>query len=301
MNQPNFLIVGASKSGTTSLWHYLNEHPDIYLPKPKEPLFFIIDKVKNYYRKDPAYLAAKDNLIYNFEDYQNLFTLQPENIIKGEASASYLYYYKTAVGNIKKYLAEEPKIIIILREPVKKVISHFTFYKCNGWEPHSFEKALALEHERKSKNYNPFYHYTSQGFYYDSVKYYIENFKKVHVCFYDDLKDNLTQFLNEIFNFLEVKEFKIKGNKTEYNKSFMPKHNSLNLIVEKNRKFHAFLKKSLPFINWSKIRQKVIQFNKLEDFSIDESTYKQLKELYKEDVNKLQELLQVDLLNKWGY
>ena len=52
---PNFLIVGAAKSGTTSLWRYLSEHPEIFMSKNKEPKYFIKDLFENMNPKDPFY------------------------------------------------------------------------------------------------------------------------------------------------------------------------------------------------------------------------------------------------------
>ena len=87
---PNFLIVGAPRSGTTSLHNYLNQHPDIFLPsyredgmKVKEPRFFIKDIVKN----------RVHNGIWSWKEYQSLFEKVTSEKLIGESTALYLYYY----------------------------------------------------------------------------------------------------------------------------------------------------------------------------------------------------------------
>ena len=69
--KPNFLVAGVAKSGTTSLYYYLKQHPDIYLPR-KETFFFISDVYKNINAEDPAH-RYKDDIIFSLEDYVNLY------------------------------------------------------------------------------------------------------------------------------------------------------------------------------------------------------------------------------------
>ncbi len=109
---PNFLIVGAAKSGTTSLYYYLHEHPEIFLSAIKEPKFFSSEVLKDQYltRKN------KDLYVGSYEEYRNLFrNVQSEKAI-GEASTDTLFLYGSTIPRIKKYLGD-PKIIVILRNP----------------------------------------------------------------------------------------------------------------------------------------------------------------------------------------
>src|SRR6478735_3161381 len=110
---PNLFIVGAAKSGTTSLYHYLSQHKDIYMCQVKEPHFFSVTKNKNY----KAYEVPQKDTIYhtriiqNIETYLSLFEGGVECKYKGEASPSYLY----DKGSAKKIFDFNPdsRIIII--------------------------------------------------------------------------------------------------------------------------------------------------------------------------------------------
>lgn len=107
VHKPNFFIVGAPKCGTTSLWKWLREHPQIFLPKKKEPDFFNFD----HYRGECRTL----------EDYESFFKKAKPHQLIGEATPSYLWS-NTAIPAILKYV-KQPKIVVIIRHPVDMAIS----------------------------------------------------------------------------------------------------------------------------------------------------------------------------------
>lgn len=299
---PNFLLVGASKAGTSSIWEYLNSHPEITLPKPKEPLFFIYDVWKDNNTKDKAHIAARPKLIDSFEEYLKMF----ENVhtkLRGEASASYLYHYDVAIPNIIKILSSNTKIIIILRNPVDKVLSHFKFYKTRGWEPYSFNKALKLEEWRIKENYNAFYHYTKQGFYFKAVNEYKKAFKNVHICLYDDLKENPSLMMNNIFRFLGVDSYSKIDFTKKYNVSTVPKSQMLKKVLKGKYRLIKQINNNLNFIDLKKIKRALLKANVSHNPTkrISENEIKKLKDLYFNDVIELQELLGIDLVERWGF
>ena len=111
----DFFIVGAPKAGTTSLYHYLNQHPAIEMSRIKEPNFFSSKSLKEsgtYYRSI---------IVDNQEDYHSLFNLGNEGVLFGDASVSYLFYNDVA-NKIKNY-NHLAKIIIVLRNPIERAFS----------------------------------------------------------------------------------------------------------------------------------------------------------------------------------
>ena len=134
---PNFFIVGAPKSGTTSLFEYLSTHPNVFTPKMKEPHFFSDD-------------LAAGREIHTLKEYLLLFEkiVEGETAI-GEASTGYLYS-SVAAENIKKF-NPEAKIIAILRNPVDMIYSlhsqfYYAFIECEK----NFIKAWRLQDKRLS-------------------------------------------------------------------------------------------------------------------------------------------------------
>jgi hypothetical protein len=198
MTLPNFLIVGAAKSGTTSLYAYLAQHPDVYLCPVKEPCFF----------SDGNPRLVRTNL-----EYEALFDTRTSEKAVGEASASYLYDPE-APKKIKA-LMNGVKIIIILRNPINRAYSQWgqIFYQL-GYEELSFEEALLEEDTRISLGkfnedspfYYGFYHYFHVGLYYEQVKRYFDIFyrERVQVHIFEEFIKDPGQTCKEIFSFIGV-------------------------------------------------------------------------------------------------
>ena len=113
LRMPDFLLVGAQKSGTTSITNYLRQHPDISISRIKEPNFFSyynesrfsINKLKEF----NALSKNSFDVITNFEDYIKLF--DSNKSIYGDCSVHYLYQYKMTIKNIKKYIKKDIHIL----------------------------------------------------------------------------------------------------------------------------------------------------------------------------------------------
>ena len=177
---PNFLIVGAAKSGTSSLHNYLNQHPDIFMPtfnkngvNVKEPQFFVKEKVMDRIHSG----------VWDWENYIDLFKQAESHQAIGEASVFYLYYYEEAIKNIKRYLNNEIKIIIILRNPIDRAFSAYTHVSRSVKENLSFEEAIELEDKRliKDKKLTPMVRYKDMGLYYKMVNAFLKSFDNVHL------------------------------------------------------------------------------------------------------------------------
>ena len=143
-NKPNFLVVGAAKSGTTSLFNYLTQHSDIYIPEVKECRFFS-QLPKNYKGLGAEFFPNSG--ITDERVYFNLFSGHEDKVC-GDMSNDYLYYYEKSIKNIKKYLGNEIKIVIVLRNPIDRAYSNYMHHIRDGWENISFEQALDDENRR---------------------------------------------------------------------------------------------------------------------------------------------------------
>ncbi|WP_181346894.1 sulfotransferase [Thalassobacillus sp. CUG 92003] len=230
--KPDFFIVGAAKAGTTSLYEYLTQHPDIYMPDHKEPHYF------GEYKASGAYI---DNL----KDYHSLFKGASMKTKVGEASTSYLYSTKAA-KEIKKY-QPNAKIIIMLRNPVDRAYSLYWHQVRDSFESLSFEEALENESQRIDEGRMFGFHYVQSGFYYQQVKRYMDIFggSNVKVCIFEEFKKDPLIICNDIFQFLGIERLNfIKAD--IYNKSGQPKFTSINKVVNKNSIAKKVLKGVLP-------------------------------------------------------
>ena len=174
---PDFLIIGAQKGGTTSLYLYLNEHPNIGGAVIKEVSFFD----KNYHQGLAWYRAQFPTPL------RKLYTrdVRKQNYIVGEASPGYLIY-PHAPERIAKILPRV-KLIALLRNPVERAYSQYRHNVERGYEQLSFADAIEAEEERtraeKEKvlndaQYNSTaffrYSYLARGVYVDQLKHWLE-------------------------------------------------------------------------------------------------------------------------------
>ncbi len=199
MKKPNLFIVGAARSGTTSLWQYLKVHPEIYMPEDelhKEPSFF------SDIRKD-----------LTLDKYLALFERANESYKWiGEASVAYITDPLSA-SRIHEF-DPSAKIIIMLRNPAERAYSLYNWMVQDGYEyASSFEEALKLEEtrllEKQSTWYKPNYYwgylYFRSGLYHDQVKRYLELFKdNVLIITFEDFINDPGSSYRQVCFFLEI-------------------------------------------------------------------------------------------------
>ena len=139
INKPNFIIVGAPKCGSTSLYSYLDKHPDVFMSPIKEPGFLIKEYYQNISPKSPNYKKQFDYLVLEKDKYFSLFSnLDKHYHAFGEASVTYMFSPDLAIKNILKYIGKNVSIIIILRNPVDRCISQYKYISELGFEKNSF-------------------------------------------------------------------------------------------------------------------------------------------------------------------
>ena len=289
---PNFLVVGAAKSGTTSLFNYLNQHPQIFIPAIKECRFF-----SQMPRNQKGLGAEKfqNEGIRDWEEYQRLFQGRKESRL-GDISNDYLYFYQKSIQNIKAYLGSDVKIIISLRNPIDRAYSNYLHAIREGWENLSFEEAIKAEQTRIAQGWAWPYHYVKVGLYYRQVKSYLSSFKDVKIFLFEDFKDTKL-LLDNVVEFLEVPPFNFSTDKL-YNVSGYPKSKLLHKFLLKD----FLIKRIISFLIFKtfsedvrkRLRAKILEKN-LKKEPMRPETRRYLREVYKDDILKLQELIGRDL------
>jgi len=146
---PNFFIVGAPRAGTTSLYFYLKQVPEVYLSPVKEPNYFSVKIIP-----DDHYLLP----IRNKKNYLKLFEKVKDEKAIGEASPSYLEDPETPY--LISQDVSDARIIAILRDPVERAFSHYLMMVSQGFEKLSFRKAL--DDLLTNKTRNEFRHYNTR-------------------------------------------------------------------------------------------------------------------------------------------
>jgi len=297
-NLPNFLLVGAAKSGTTALYYQLKEHPEIFFSSIKEPCFF---SGSFLILPQQGIKDDKKFFVRSFTQYKELFNEADGKKAIGEASADTLYYYENTIPLIKRYLGN-PKIIIMLRNPVDRAYSSYLHLVRDERECLTFEDSLAKEEERIRQNWQCMWHHKTRGMYYRQVKAFKEVFEQVGVFLYDDFKKNPKSFISNVYRFLEVEPaFQPANIASRYNVSGIPKFKTLNrFFLMKNfiqRSLRRFGSIALTEDGWVKFRESLRKKLMVKQAMNPETRILLCRE-FREDILKLQELLNRDL-NTW--
>ena len=196
---PDFFIVGAPKCGTTSMYSYLGQHPGIFMPFHKEPLFFGADLTHRYGRMAPA-------------EYLALFRDARDDQLVGEASAWYLYS-QHAAQEIRE-VAPEARIIVMLRNPIDVMYAqHGELLFSRQENIAHFGEALAAEPRRIGGRDLPPGSFRRENLYYrrmvrfaEQLERYVSTFgrDRVHVIIYEDLRDDTAAVYRRLLDFLGV-------------------------------------------------------------------------------------------------
>lgn len=295
MKLPNFLLVGAAKSGTTALYSYLRQHPDIFMPaEAKEPMF--LAEISNEQYDGPGALYAEEK-ITSLEDYRALFNKVQDEKAIGEASVPYLYYYAKTIPNIIKTLGQDTKIIVVLRNPIERAYSNYLHHVRDGLEPLSFEQALDAENERFRQNWWWGYQYREGGRYLKQVEAYIHEFGKenVHIELYEDLKKNPHIVTRQIFEFLNVNADFLPNMSQKYNVSTVPKSFALQKLLMSTNPIRRLAVQLLPKEAKKLMRSTLEKANSRKPNALDELNREKLTNEFKEEIILLQDLLGRDL------
>lgn len=248
MKQPNFLIIGSAKCGTTSLAAYLAQHPQVFMSVPKEPTFFGSEGTSGLFNgphdEDRAYHSR---VITTIEQYTALFDGVKDEKAIGEASIFYLYFPK-APEQIRKYVPHA-KMFAVLRNPADRAYSAYLHTVRQARERRSFEEALRLEPERIRKNWNSLWHFKAMGFYYEQVKRYFDMFgrEQVQVYLYEDMQQKPLQLIKEVLGILEIDSSSfVPDMRRRFKESYVPKKPALEMFLHRTQFKIVMSRRYLP-------------------------------------------------------
>jgi hypothetical protein len=300
MTMPNFLIIGAAKSGTTALYRYLAQHPDVYTSPLKDPNFFAFEGQPVDFR-GPGIQVLIDTTVSNIEDYRALYQGASNEKAIGEGSTLYLYL-PWASGRIRHYIPHA-NLIAILRHPVERAYSGFLHAIRDGVEPLTdFAQALREEQRRIASKWLPFFYYKHRGFYYAQLKRYFDLFdpSQIRVCLYEDFDSDPVGVLQDIFQFLGVEKTFIPDTSIRHNVSRtvrIPRSKKLHALLTTPNAIKVAFRLLIPGKRRQLIRNNLMNWNLVKPPLLPEVRNRLIGE-YREDILRLQDLIQRDL-SKW--
>jgi hypothetical protein len=303
MVMPNFFIVGAAKSGTTALYDYLKQHPQVFMSENKEPFFFAMEGKPIDFKGPRDQEILTHQIVNDISAYEALFAGVTNEIAIGEASTIYLYDPACAQRIYDRI--PDARIIIGLRNPVGRAFSSYMHLRRDGREPlDDFEAAMAQEERRIKEGYEPLWHYRRVGLYYDSLKRYYDIFPREHIYVYlfEDLRRDSLAVTQAIFAFLGVNPGFRPDTEIQHNVSGAPKNRYLHEVHNFLLRPHNPIKDAVKPLLPERIRKRMlhsvvdhIREINMERGSVDPEVQRRMIEYFHEDILKVQDFIERDL------
>lgn len=282
---PDFIIVGASRSGTTTLWHYLKNHPQVFMPEKKELRFFEQD---DYFLQGQTF-------------YESYFKNSEMHKVRGEASPPYFEagitkrknnVYRFDSSNdvpfrIQKMLPDV-KIIITLRSPITRTFSQFVKNLRQGKEKYySLKKAIKAELNGERSYLNDHTSWIYKNTYSIHLKRWFDLFPKenILVLIFENWKKNPETALQKISDFLEV-------DKTRFSAP------ELDVVKNKNRepKLLWLHRLQTKYFGKSLLGKLIYRINQKDsNTSLSQDEFTMLRDIFTEDIEKVAQMLGEDL------
>lgn len=319
---PDFFIVGHHKCGTTALYEMLRQHPQIFLPRVKEPRFFASDMRSRFPPAEgdvrpwgrPSYGSR---LPQTLDDYLSLFAdARPDQRV-GEATPSYLFSH-TAAGNIAD-AQPAARSIAILREPASFLYSlHQQLLRSHVETEKDLRKAISLESARSEGRNIPRRSHLPQLLQYSDHVRYTDQLRRFHerfpreqmlVLIYDDFRADNHGTIRTVLRFLGVEDRPIEEvniKKTELTVRSHQLDDLLRGVSQGRSPVSRALRATVKAVTPRATRREAFRLTRLRGVlrqapALDERLTLELRRRYKPEVVALSEYLDRDLVALWGY
>jgi hypothetical protein len=198
MSLPDFIIIGAARCATTSIYHYLNQHPQIQMSKSLEPNFFVERACLGLQSANPL------SSVSDLRSYELEWDNAKQSSHLGEKSPAYLYCESSP--RLIRERIPGVGLIAILRNPVERAYSHYLFHRRTGAEELDFWDAVDCARSRHSNGFHWAYDYIGAGMYHSQLSRYFASFPKeqIRILNYDRFGEDVYGVCNEILAFLGV-------------------------------------------------------------------------------------------------
>lgn len=311
---PNFIGIGPQKAGSSSLYEYLRQHPEVFLSARKNLSYFIADWDLIPQVQDQLRYTLKDHeerkpdavAVTRQSDYLEFFAAAQGYRAAGEISPAYIAY--PASAPLVHRLNPSMKILAVLRNPVERAFSQFAYYRQKGLEQQAdFLKAVAGEPVDQplqiSASYSPTdkeQTYLRQGFYARNLYPWFETFdqSQLKIMLFEDFRDNSRGTIQEIFRFLEVDPDFRPALETQHNKSFRPRSRAVYDLTTRPSILKTVARRLLPARVEQAVRsalQVARNLNAAPPEKLSKSQRSELLPLFADDIRQLSDMLKRDL------
>ena len=275
---PEFLVIGAYKSGSTAIQEALRAHPQVFLPA-KGPSFFAFDGAPAIDRPLPP------GTVRDWDAYRALFAPAPPDTVRGEVSPEYLAN-PWACGRIRARVPEA-RLVAVLRNPVERAFSDYLMYVRDGDERLDFAAALDEQEERRRAG-SPTGYYLETGYYGRQLRPYFDAFPRgqIQVHLFEDFAADPDSVLEPIFAFVGVDPALGTTPERAVNVSGVPRNALVGAAVRGGKRMAPLLPEAV------RRRAKTALVRGLDRPDLEPELRARLVEVYREDVAELERLLE---------
>lgn len=307
---PNFFLAGAPKAGTTSLYHYLSQHPQIYMSPIKEPCYFASEfrpencakalqpAVERNQRDLRKYLDGPmrelrfGGVVTDWQDYQRLFQPVRSQTAVGEASPGYLWS-ESAARNIHGKIPDA-KILLILRNPADRAFSQYLHQVTVGGIRLTFRQQLHACLQNRSRRFSLQYPMLEFGLYHSQLTRFLEFFPRHNICIhlYDEYCADVAATVASVFRFLGVDDTFTPNTSQRYLELSVPRLAGVSHALRKLGIWQGVKRLTPPQLLPAARR---LVFKPRCNLAIEPQDRQYLMDYYAEDIGKLETLLNRDL------
>ncbi|NEK59346.1 sulfotransferase [Geodermatophilus sabuli] len=291
---PQFLIIGAARSGTTALYQYLAEHPGLFLTEPKEPHHFALAGTT------PAFTGPGDRQTINRlaipdrDAYLRLYREARPDQVRGEASVSTMYY-PHAVTRVRE-MVPDARLVCMLRDPVDRAFSAYGFMRTRGWEPcATFEEALADEPRRIAEGWHHIWHYAGMSRYGEQLRHVLEVFprEQLLVLRHEELTADPVETVGRLYDHLGVDRVPVTV-APDPHRSGEPRSRFLGRVISTHHPLKKVLSPVVPTSLRRRLRRQIVARNIVRT-SYRPETRRELVQTFRADLDLLEQVTGLDV------
>lgn len=283
MTLPTFIVIGVAKAGTTSVYHYLDQHPQVYMYPLKATNYFGYEDALDWrWPEEGAAPRHRNFHVRTFEDYERAFADATDELAVGEVSPQYIRC-PTAAGKIAAVLPDV-KLIALLRNPADRAFSGFLMRTRRGEPVGSAREELTPDSS-----------HVRESLYFQKFSRYFEAFprEQIKVYLFDEFKKDPTAIMRDVFSFIGVDAGFTPDTSTQHNPANVPRSRLVNRVF-----YHPYTIRATKAVvperrlDWAK---RIRNLNLEDPPKFSEDLRADLLDHYREDILNLQELLDLDL------
>ncbi|HKU60912.1 MAG TPA: sulfotransferase [Gemmatimonadales bacterium] len=286
---PNLVVVGAPKCGTTSLYQYLKQHPEVYLPTRKELHYFTRAELARD-TAGPGDATVLQHLCADRAAYEAEFAPAAGQPIRGDISPSYFDFAEVAPA-MRRELGDA-RIVVLLRDPIGKAFSQYMHLVRDGRETLPFFEALQAEPDRTGQGWGMIWRYAGSSLYAERLRHYRDAFgsDRVRIYRFEDFIADPQATLSDLWRWLGIDPSVRPDTSRAFNASSQPRSRVVASLISKRSPLAALARALVPAGVRGRITEGVRNLNAGAKGRVDERSAAYLREFFRDDVRETETL-----------